>query len=123
MPIRKTLLVKEEVRAEAGKAAATPVTRVAALAVVDNPFVGRFVEDLAPLFDLGLEVGEELWDADQCRLTLFFDPGRIKRGLRPHLEAGPPLTEGEAYRLTEGVLTVDGGAILNVEVGSPVARC
>lgn len=46
-----------------------------------------------------LEVGEELWDAEQRRLTLFFDPGRIKRGLRPHMEAGPPLTEGASYRL------------------------
>ncbi len=46
-----------------------------------------------------LEVGEELWDAEQRRLTLFFDPGRIKRGLRPHMEAGPPLTAGAAYRL------------------------
>ena len=46
-----------------------------------------------------LVVGEELWDASQRRLTLFFDPGRIKRGLRPHLEAGPPLIEGHSYRL------------------------
>ncbi len=46
-----------------------------------------------------LAVGEELWDASQRRLTLFFDPGRIKRGLRPHLEAGPPLVEGGSYRL------------------------
>lgn len=46
-----------------------------------------------------LEVGEELWDPAMRRLTLFFDPGRIKRGLRPHLEAGPPLEAGAAYRL------------------------
>ncbi len=46
-----------------------------------------------------LELGEELWDPGLRRLTLFFDPGRIKRGLRPHLDAGPPLTEGTSYRL------------------------
>ncbi len=46
-----------------------------------------------------LEIGEELWDPGMRRLTLFFDPGRIKRGLRPHLEAGMPLREGGAYRL------------------------
>jgi hypothetical protein len=46
-----------------------------------------------------LEIDEELWDPEQRRLTLFFDPGRIKRGLRPHAEAGPPLTENRRYRL------------------------
>lgn len=46
-----------------------------------------------------VEITEELWDPGMRRLTLFFDPGRIKRGLRPHLEAGPPLVEGGAYRL------------------------
>ncbi len=46
-----------------------------------------------------LEVGEELWDPGMRRMTLFFDPGRIKRGLRPHLEAGPPLRQGASYTL------------------------
>ncbi len=46
-----------------------------------------------------LEIDEELWDPGMRRLTLFFDPGRIKRGLRPHFEAGPPLTAGTTYRL------------------------
>ncbi|MEE8522356.1 MAG: hypothetical protein V3T72_00365 [Thermoanaerobaculia bacterium] len=46
-----------------------------------------------------LEIGEELWDPGMRRLTLFFDPGRIKRGLRPNLEVGPPLREGASYRL------------------------
>ena len=41
----------------------------------------------------------ELWNGDSTRLTLFFDPGRIKRGVRPHEEMGPPLTEGHVYRL------------------------
>lgn len=60
MPIRKTLFVKEIVRAEAGRPAVQPVTRVAALAVLENPFAGRFEEMLEPLFDLGMQVGEEL---------------------------------------------------------------
>ncbi len=41
----------------------------------------------------------ELWDRDRRRLTLLFDPGRLKRGLRPQLEAGYPLREGVAVRL------------------------
>lgn len=42
---------------------------------------------------------QELWDAARQRFTLLFDPGRIKRDLRPHLEAGLPLQEGKRYRL------------------------
>jgi hypothetical protein len=55
--------------------------------VIDRPF---------------LEIGEELWDPSGTRLTLFFDPGRIKKGLRPREELGPILEEGKAY-----VFTVD----------------
>lgn len=44
----------------------------------------------------------ELWDRDHRRLTLLFDPGRLKRGLRPQLEAGYPLQEGVAVRLVVG---------------------
>lgn len=46
-----------------------------------------------------LELDEELWDPEGRRLTIFFDPGRIKRGLVPHEEVGPPLKEGKKYRL------------------------
>lgn len=47
-----------------------------------------------------LELGEELWSPDGTRFTLFFDPGRIKRGLRPREEVGPSLEAGHAYTLT-----------------------
>ncbi len=46
-----------------------------------------------------LEIDEELWNRDGTRLTLFFDPGRIKRGLRPREEMGPALHAGERYTL------------------------
>lgn len=46
-----------------------------------------------------LELEEELWDASGRRLTVLFDPGRIKRGLRANLESGPPLVTGRRYRL------------------------
>ncbi len=42
---------------------------------------------------------QELWDPDHTRLTLFFDPGRIKRDLTPHDELGLPLRSGHAYTL------------------------
>jgi Bacterial Ig-like domain len=44
-----------------------------------------------------LELDEELWDPAGKRFTLFFDPGRIKRGLKPREEVGPALVEGKNY--------------------------
>jgi hypothetical protein len=41
----------------------------------------------------------ELWDPEKTRLTLLFDPGRIKRDLLPHQQRGLPLHEGLRYRL------------------------
>jgi hypothetical protein len=38
--------------------------------------------------------GPELWDPHRRRLTLLLDPGRIKRGLARHDDAGYPLIEG-----------------------------
>ncbi len=46
-----------------------------------------------------LELNEELWDREGKRLTLLFDPGRIKRGLVPYEEVGPSIKEGETYAL------------------------
>ena len=36
------------------------ITRVAALAIIRNPFVGKLVEDLSELFDMGGQLGEQL---------------------------------------------------------------
>jgi hypothetical protein len=46
-----------------------------------------------------LHLEEELWDRTGTRFTLFFQPGRIKRGLRPRAELGPALREGKSYFL------------------------
>jgi hypothetical protein len=43
--------------------------------------------------------GEELWDPNFQRLTLTFDPGRIKRGLTSNEAMGPPIVEGKRYTL------------------------
>ncbi|MCH8127247.1 hypothetical protein IIC38_15025 [candidate division KSB1 bacterium] len=47
-----------------------------------------------------LELEQGLWDSASKRLTIFFDPGRIKRGLRQHEEMGLALKPGASYRLT-----------------------
>jgi hypothetical protein len=49
--------------------------------------------------DAFLELPEELWDQEATRLTIFFDPGRIKTGLVPNLEMGTALETGKAYTL------------------------
>ena len=46
-----------------------------------------------------LELREELWSADHRRLTILFDPGRVKRGIRSNVEMGAPLLAGQRYRL------------------------
>lgn len=43
--------------------------------------------------------GEELWDPRYTRLTMTFDPGRIKRGLTSNQKMGPPIAEGNRYTL------------------------
>jgi hypothetical protein len=43
--------------------------------------------------------GEELWDPNLTRLTMTFDPGRIKRGLTSNMKIGPPIMEGKRYTL------------------------
>ncbi len=49
-----------------------------------------------------LEIDQELWDPANTRLTVLFDPGRIKRGLVPLSESGPNLEEGQRYTLFIG---------------------
>jgi hypothetical protein len=43
--------------------------------------------------------GEELWDPQNRRLTMTFDPGRIKRDLTSNRRMGPPIAEGRRYTL------------------------
>jgi hypothetical protein len=47
-----------------------------------------------------VELAEELWDPRGERMTLLFDPGRLKTGLKPREELGPILRPGETYTLT-----------------------
>jgi hypothetical protein len=46
-----------------------------------------------------LETDEELWDPSHRRLTMLFDPGRVKRGIKSNLEMGAPLIEGRRYAI------------------------
>lgn len=46
-----------------------------------------------------VEIDQELWDPEGRRLTVLFDPGRIKRGLIDHINEGPPLAMGHTFTL------------------------
>lgn len=46
-----------------------------------------------------LDLQPELWNEDQTMLTVWLDPGRIKRDLIPNLEMGAPLNNSENYTL------------------------
>lgn len=49
--------------------------------------------------DALLVVPQELWDPARRRLTVLFDPGRIKTGVRANRELGLPLEAGGTYTL------------------------
>ena len=60
LEIRKIVVVQEQLFSELAKRAGRPVARAAALAVIANPFAGRYVEDLTPLFEAGGALGAQL---------------------------------------------------------------
>jgi hypothetical protein len=86
----------------------------------------RRVDTGADLDGAFLPMEPELWDRRRRRLTVLFDPGRIKRGLEPHEEAGYPLVEGVPVEveIAEGLLDAEGVPLVGpmtrrYEVGPP----
>ena len=47
-----------------------------------------------------LNLQQELWNTERTVLTVWLDPGRIKRDLVPNQEMGNPLQQGKNYTLT-----------------------
>lgn len=78
--------------------------------VFDSPMARGEVWDNLRLLDASgqaielpfLEIDQELWDPEMKRLTLLFDPGRIKRGVLPREQVGTSLEEGKRYTLVVG---------------------
>lgn len=64
--LRKFVTVVEDIHHEGGPAAEEPLQRAAALAVIKNPFAGRFVAEIQPFMDvlhpLGLSMAQRLVD-------------------------------------------------------------
>jgi hypothetical protein len=59
LQIRKSLMLREELVSDMGKSAARPVVRAVALAVIVNPYAGRYADDLSELFEAGRALGEK----------------------------------------------------------------
>lgn len=60
MLIRKTLLIRERTETDEMGRPCAPLTRVAALAVLRNPFAGIDQDDLTELFETGAALGAQL---------------------------------------------------------------
>ena len=102
MNVRKTLQIVETINTDAYGAACDPITRVAALAVISNPFAGKLVEDLSTLFDMGGQLGEQLMD-DAVRML-----------------ANPPVSYGKAAIVGIAGDMEQGGAMIHPKLGKPM---
>ena len=58
--IRKIVTFVEETHTEMGRPVNPVTRRAAAAAVIENPFAGRYVEDLTELMEIGEELGSLL---------------------------------------------------------------
>jgi hypothetical protein len=69
LDLRKLLTVREETRTEGGQAEGAPLVKVAALAVMHNPYAGRsFSGDLSEIVDAGAELGTLLGETATAAL-------------------------------------------------------
>ncbi len=60
MEIRKIVTIVEETRKEMGKDLPKPVKKAAAIVVINNPFAGKYQEDLTQLTEDGVKLGDML---------------------------------------------------------------
>jgi len=58
--IRKIIAMRETIFSELGVAASRPTIRALRMAMIRNPFAGKFVADLKALFGVGAMFGERL---------------------------------------------------------------
>ena len=66
-----------------------------------------------------LALQPELWNKERTALTLWLDPGRIKRELIPNQELGNPIIHGERYRL---VISPDWHDARGLNLSKPYTR-
>jgi amino acid synthesis protein len=105
--IRKLITFVEETRAEMGQAIDPPTRRAAAAAVIENPFAGRYEEDLTELIEIGEELGALL----------------IERAVAALGIAGPAAESyGKAAAVGENGELEHAAAVLHPKLGTPVRK-
>lgn len=105
--IRKLLVQVEETRLEMGQPVTPPVRRALAMAVIANPFAGRYAENLDELIAIGEELGGLL--GDKCVAALGITPGQAEG-------YGKAAIVGEAGELEHAA------ALLHPKLGAPLRR-
>ena len=107
--IRKIIVQTDEVRVEMGRDVQPPVRKALAMAVIENPCAGRYVENLDELIAIGEELGGLL--GARCVQALGIEPGQAQ-------SYGKAAIVGEAGELEHAaaILHPKLGALLRVAV-------
>jgi hypothetical protein len=103
--IRKVAVWVEETHREAGQEIAPATRKAVAVAVIANPFAGRFAEDLSELMEIGAELGGML--GARCVSALGITPEQAE-------SYGKAAMVGEAGELEHAA------AILHPKLGAPL---
>lgn len=103
--IRKLVTILDETRREMRQAVSPPIRRAVACAVIENPFAGRFQEDLSELVAQGEELGALL--AARAIAALGIPGDRVE-------SFGKAAVVGEAGELEHAA------ALLHPRMGAPV---
>jgi hypothetical protein len=77
MQIKRTLAFVDDVAIEAGQTVKPPLRKVAVVAVVDNPFAGKFEKDLSPLTKASEEIGRYI---SKMAMALPAQAGKLRQG-------------------------------------------
>lgn len=103
--IRKLIVQVDETRKEMGKTIDPPTRRAVAIAVIENPYAGRYSESLDELIAIGEELGGLL--GQKCVKALGIEPGQAQ-------SYGKAAIVGEAGELEHAA------AILHPKLGAPL---
>jgi hypothetical protein len=103
--IRKIAVFLDETHLEMGQRIAPPTRRAAAVAVIENPFAGRYEADLEDLMQIGAEMGDLL--GRRCVEALGIKPAQAE-------SYGKAAMVGEAGELEHAA------AILHPRLGAPL---
>jgi hypothetical protein len=103
--IRKLVVQVDETRKEMGKDIAPPTRRAVAIAVIENPYAGRFSENLDELIAIGEELGALL--GQKAVKALGIEPGQAQ-------------SYGKAAIVGENGELEHAAAILHPKLGAPL---